>query len=130
MDTDRTVKCSGAYLIQLMPGYDESTIDKLEASVYGAKSVTKMLDDGMDARDMLDTILSGFDIHILEELNVEYRCYCSRDRVARALISTGEEELRQMIEEQGGAEVTCQFCDEIYRFSKEDLEGIIKSMKS
>ena len=73
-------------------------------------------------------VLSDFDLEILETHPVEYRCYCSRDRVTRALISMGREELSSLIQEQGQAELTCQFCDQIYRYSKEDLEEILANM--
>ena len=73
-------------------------------------------------------MLSDFDLEILETHPVEYRCYCSRDRVTRALISMGREELSSLIQEQGQAELTCQFCDQIYRYSKEELEEILSEM--
>ena len=65
---------------------------------------------------------------MLEKHPVEYRCYCSRDRVTRALISMGKKDLSELIRDQGKAELTCQFCDQVYRYSKEDLEEILKNM--
>ena len=78
--------------------------------------------------DLLRAVLEGFGPEILEEHPVEYRCYCSRERVVRALVSMGREELTSMIEEQGEAQLTCQFCDKVYRFTKEELEGILASL--
>ena len=57
---------------------------------------------------------------------MEYRCYCSRERVTQALVSMGPDELRSLIEEQGKAELTCQFCDAVYEFSREELEELLK----
>ena len=82
----------------------------------------------MDAESLLRAVLSDFDLEVLETHPVEYRCYCSRDRVSRALISMGREELRKMIDEQGSAELTCQFCDAVYQFSREDLEELLAGL--
>ena len=73
-------------------------------------------------------MLSDFELEIVERQDVEYRCYCSRDRVTRALISMGREEMSAMIREQGKAELTCQFCDKVYRYSREELEELLKGM--
>ena len=73
-------------------------------------------------------VLSDFSLEVVEEAPVEYRCYCSRERVERALISMGREELRALIDEQGKAELTCQFCDAVYSYSKEELETLLSRM--
>ena len=75
----------------------------------------------MDAEGLLHAVLRDFELEILEKHPVEYRCYCSRDRVSRALISMGRQELSELIAEQGQAELTCQFCDQVYRFSRQEL---------
>jgi molecular chaperone Hsp33 len=90
--------------------------------------VSKALEGGMDAEEMLRAVLAEFDVEVLEKHPVEYRCYCSRERVTRALISMGREELLGLIEEQGEADLTCQFCDAVYHYSKEDLEAILNQM--
>jgi molecular chaperone Hsp33 len=82
----------------------------------------------MDAEDLIKAVLSDFEVTILEKHPVEYRCYCSQDRVTRALISMGREELSSLIEEQGEAHLTCQFCDKVYDYSKEELEAILNSL--
>ena len=91
-------------------------------------SVSHALEGGLDGAGLLRAVLSDFDLEILETHPVEYRCYCSRDRVTRALISMGREELSSLIQDQGQAELTCQFCDQIYRYSKEELEEILANM--
>ena len=126
--TDQSVTSAGGYLIQLLPGAGEDIITKIEAGVQRVGSVSHALEGGLGGAGLLRAVLSDFDLEILETHPVEYRCYCSRDRVTRALISMGREELSSLIQEQGQAELTCQFCDQIYRYSKEDLEEILSEM--
>lgn len=125
---DQSVTSAGGYLIQLLPGADETVIEKIEAGVRRVGSVSRALESGMDAESLLRNVLSDFELDVLETHPVEYRCYCSRDRVSRALISMGKDELSAMIDEQKGAELTCQFCDAIYEFSEEDLKGLLAGM--
>ena len=125
---DQSVTSAGGYLIQLLPGADESVIEKIEAGVRRVGSVSRALEGGMDAETLLRAVLSDFELEVLETHPVEYRCYCSKERVTRALISMGKEELSAMIEEQDGAELTCQFCDVVYQYSKEDLQQILSDM--
>lgn len=126
--TDQSVTSAGGYLIQLLPGAGEDIITKIEAGVQRVGSVSHALEGGLDGAGLLRAVLSDFDLEILETHPVEYHCYCSRDRVTRALISMGREELSSLIQEQGQAELTCQFCDQIYRYSKEELEEILANM--
>ena len=119
--TDQSVTSAGGYLIQLLPGAGEEIIGKVERGVARVGSVSRALEHGMTARELLEQVLGEFRLEILEEHPVEYRCYCSRARVETALISLGRQELDDMIREQGQAEVTCQFCDKVYRFTKEEL---------
>ena len=126
--TDQSVASAGGYLIQLLPGASEDIIDKIEAGVRRVGSVSAALEGGLDGEGLLRAVLSDFELEILEKHPVEYRCYCSRERVSRALISMGREELTALIEEQGEADLTCQFCDAVYKFTAEDLEKLIKEM--
>ena len=128
VDRDQSVLAAGGYLIQLLPGAGEDTIAKVEGSLMAAGAVTGLLRDDPDPEAMLRRALSDFDLEILEKSPIEYRCYCSRERVSRALISMGRQELRSMIDEQGSAELTCQFCDKIYHYSREELETLLAGM--
>ena len=125
---DQSVTAAGGYLIQLLPGAGEDVISQNEAWVKKLGPVSAALDRGLDAEGLLREVLDGFELDILQTHPVEYRCACSRDRVVRALISLGRQELREMIEEQGQAELSCQFCDKVYRFSREELEEILAQM--
>lgn len=117
--TDQSVTAAGGYLIQLLPGADESMISKVEAGIHRVGSVSPALERGLDAEGLLREVLSDFELEILETHPISYRCYCSEERVTRALISMGKEELASMIAEQGEAELTCQFCDKVYHYTKE-----------
>ena len=128
VDRDQSVKVAGGYIIQLLPGATEDTIIKVEGGVMAAGAVTGLLERHADPEAMLREVLSDFDIEILETSPIEYRCYCSRERVERALISLGKDELENILQEQGGCELTCQFCDEIHRFSADELRALIDSI--
>jgi len=128
VNPDGSVLCSGAYLLQLMPGFGDEASARLERSVIKAGTVTQMLRDGLSPDQMLERIAGEMELVPLEEISPEYRCHCSRDRVQRALISTGRAELTEMAEEQGEAEVTCQFCDKVYHFTKSELMELISQI--
>ena len=129
VDRDQSVLAAGGYLIQLLPGAGEDVIAKVEGGIMAAGSVTDLLRADADPERLLRTVLPDFDLEILEKSPVEYRCYCSRERMERALISLGGEELKSMIAEQGGAELTCRFCDRVETFTKEDLEAILRTVE-
>ena len=103
-------------------------IRTIEQGVARVGTVTDALRDGLTAKGLLLQVLSDFDMEVLEESPVEYRCYCSRDRVTRALISMGKKDLEELIADQGKAELTCQFCDKVYHYSREELETILAAM--
>lgn len=129
VDRDQSVLAAGGYLIQLLPGAGEDTIAKVEGSLMAAGAVTGLLRDDPDPEAMLRRALSDFDLEILEKSPIEYRCYCSRERMERALISLGAEELQSMIDEQGSADLTCRFCDNVQHFSKADLEAMVRGLQ-
>ena len=122
---DQSVTSAGGYLIQLLPGAGEETISAVERGVAKVGSVSHALEHGMSARELLTHVLEEFQLEFLEEQPVEYRCYCSRERVETALVSMGRKELEALICEQGSAEVTCQFCDKVYHFTREELSALL-----
>lgn len=124
VDRDQSVRAAGGYILQLLPGTPEATISQLEQNLSTVRPMTTMLDEGMSCEDVLKEVLRGFDIEFVDKREIGYRCQCSRERVERAIISLGKQEIRHMIEEQGGAELTCQFCDQVYRLSAEELEAL------
>ena len=128
VEVDQSVLCAGGYLIQLLPGADDGVISAIEQGIQTVGPVTEALRSGADARALLEQVLGAFELEVLAQEPVEYRCYCSRDRVTRALISMGREELEALIREQGKAELTCQFCDQAYHYSREALEALLASL--
>ena len=124
VNPDLTVRAAGGFLIQLLPAADPSTIDRLEANIRDIPPITSMLTDGLTPEQIVRRALAGFETEVLWEQDVAYRCDCSRERVERALRSMGRQELESLIQEQGGAEVTCHFCDKVYRFDREELTAL------
>ena len=128
VDRDLSVAAVGGYLIQLLPGADDKVIDSIEAGIARAGQVTTQLSQGVSAEDLLKLVLADFELELLEKVPVEYRCYCSRERMRSALASMGREELSNLIAEQGRAEMTCQFCDAVHVFEKDELEDLLKNL--
>lgn len=128
VNPDLTVRVSGGYIIQLLPaahGYDE-VITKLENNIKSMKSVTTLLEEGKSIEEIVKIALKGFEVEVLEEEQVAYKCNCSRQRFERALKSISKEELSQMAEEMESAETVCQFCNKVYTFTKDELKGLLK----
>jgi len=132
VNPDLSVNCAGGYLVQLLPFASDAVIDQIEKNVNSLKSVTQMMSDGITMDELVLKLLDGLEPNLLDEANVEYRCDCSTDRVSRALISLGKEELDSMIAENESkgkdTEVQCHFCNKIYSFSNADLKKLMKQM--
>ena len=129
VDRDQSVLASGGYLIQLLPGASEDIITMVEGGIMAAGPVTTLLQEDPDPESLLRRVMSDFELDILETTPIEYRCYCSRERMEKALISMGVEEMEALIEEQGSAELSCHFCDNVQQFSREELENLLETMK-
>ena len=129
VDRDQSVLASGGYLIQLLPGASEDIITMVEGGIMADGPVTALLQEDPDPESLLRRVMSDFELEILETTPIEYRCYCSRERMEKALISMGVEEMEALIEEQGGAELSCHFCDNVQQFSREELEALLETMK-
>ena len=125
VNPDLTVKAAGGYIIQLLPAASDATIDKLEKSICELKSVTAMLDSGLTPEEIIRLALKDFEVEVLYSQDIEYKCNCSKDRVSKALISLGKEELEQMANEMPTTEVNCHFCDKIYEFTSLELKKLI-----
>lgn len=122
---DGEVLLAGGFLAQLLPGADDSAIDKLEASLEKLEPMTTMLAKGMSVEEIARTVLSGFEVEIVDEYPVHYVCSCSREKVINSIASLSNAEIRTMMEEDNGAEVNCIFCGKQYIFSADDLGQII-----
>lgn len=128
IDRDQSVKVAGGYLLQLLPGAPEETIDKLEEGIRRAGAVTPMLEQGMTPEDILGQVCGDLGVVFLETTEVSYKCYCSRDRVTAALISLGKEELTEIMDEGKTFPVECQFCDTTYSFTPEDIRDLLEKV--
>ena len=128
VDRDTSVKVAGGYILQLMPGAPEETIAALEAGIQRAGAVTPMLEAGMTPEDILGQVCGSLGVVFMETAEVGYKCYCSRQRVERALISLGREELTQIMEEGKPFPVECQFCDTVYTFTPEDVAELLEKI--
>lgn len=128
VDTDLSVKVAGGYLLQLLPGAPDEVIDKLEQGIQRAGAVTAMLEQGMTPEDILGQVCGDLGVVFMETTEVGYKCYCSRDRVEAALISLGREELAQIRDDGKTFPVECQFCDEVYAFTPEDIDSLLKKL--
>ena len=117
---------SGGLLIQLLPGADDGTIDKLEKNIDVLEPVTTMLAKGMSVLDICKKALEGFEVEVLDEMPVKYVCTCSREKLENVLIGLSDEELRDMYREEGFAKASCHFCNKNYIFTKADLEELIR----
>jgi len=128
VDTDQSVMAAGGFLIQLLPGAPDEVIGRVEAGLAEAGTVTQMLSGGLDAWSMLQVAMKYFDLEKLETTPVEYRCRCSRERVAATLVSLGREDLEKTIEAGETLHVDCQFCDRVYDFTPDDLRQIVQKL--
>ena len=128
VDRDCSVKVAGGYLIQLLPGAPDETIDKLEEGIRRAGAVTTMLEAGLTPEDILGQVMGDLGVLFLETTEVAYKCYCDRERVTAALISLGRKELQEIAEEGKTFPVECQFCDTTYSFTPDDIQEILKKV--
>ena len=128
VDKDQSVKVAGGYLLQLLPGAPEETIDALEKGIQRAGAVTAMLEAGLTPEEILGQVCGDIGVVFMETTEVSYKCYCSRDRVTSALISLGREELTQIAQEGKTFPVECQFCDTVYQFTPENVRKLLEKI--
>lgn len=129
VNPDLTIRRAGGFIIQLLPTADDSVIDLVEKCIEGIEPVTKMLDSKMTPEEICRHVLADFELEVLDEAQPEYRCNCSRDRVSKALISMGREELSDIMKDER-TEVCCQFCDKKYVFTPSDIAKLIEQSSS
>ena len=125
VDRDRSVKVAGGYLLQLLPGAPDETIDALERGIKRAGAVTAMLEAGLSPEDILGQVCGELGVVFMETTEVAYKCYCTRERVEGALISLGREELEEICGEGKTFPVECQFCDTVYEFTPENVKELL-----
>lgn len=129
MEKNNTVRQAGGFLIQLMPFAEEETIEQLEKNLAKVSSVTSVLDQGKTPEEMLAILLEGMDLEITDRIPTEFYCNCDKKRIEKAIISIGEKDIREMIEEGKEIEVKCHFCNSAYTFSVEELKALLRKAK-
>ena len=129
MNKNNTVRQAGGFIVQLMPFAEEEVISRLEQNVQKINSVTNLLEEGHTPESLLEKVLEGFDIQINEKMDTRFHCNCSKERVAKALISIGRKELNEMIQEGKPIEMDCHFCNTNYNFTVEELKEILRRCK-
>jgi len=123
VDTDRSIRAAGGFIVQLMPGADEEIISRLEDNIFLMDQLTTVLDeDGTDA--LFAQVLKGFDWHLVGEYPVCYRCPCSRERVEQALTVIDRKDLDEIVAEGKDISVSCQFCDRVYSFTPQEIAAL------
>lgn len=130
VDTDGSVIKAGGFILQLMPECSDKTAAALEKTIASLPPITTMLNENLSCEDIIFKVTEGFDMIVYNNaIEPKYKCDCSRERVERAIISMGKTELEDLIAQQGCAQLTCQFCDNVYDFSKQELEELLKLCK-
>lgn len=130
MEQNNTVKQAGGFIIQLMPFAEESVISRLEQNLSAITSVTAMLESGNTPEQMLGQLLDGLECEILETRPTAFLCNCGRPKIEKVLISLGEKEIKEMIDEGKEVEINCQFCNKHYQFSVDELKELYRKGKS
>ena len=125
LNRDQTVDVSGGYLLQLLPGAPDKLIDALESAVMAAGNVSNLLKAGATPEDIIRMVLVGMDVEILETTPISYKCYCSRERVEKTIVSLGAKEMQSIIDDGEDIHVDCQFCDTIYTFTPGEIQGLL-----
>lgn len=126
---DYTVRAAGGFIIQALPGADAALLEQVEAHVQSLPPVSAMVDGGADAGSILLQALAPWQPAVLAERPLAFHCQCSHERFARGLITLGADEVQQMLTENGQAELVCNFCNERYLFTTEQLQDVLAAIK-
>lgn len=130
VNPDNTVKAAGGFILQIMPGCPDEAIDDIEAHLATLEPVSKMIEKGYTPEQILEAVLGQNHVQILDKIDVQFKCQCSKERFGAAIIGLGKHEIQEMIDEDGQAEAVCHFCTEHYLFSKQELEGFIDEINA
>lgn len=130
VDVDGSIMKSGGFIIQMMPGADEMLADILMYRLEEIPSLTTFLRDGNSIREIIEYIFDGMDLAILSEGTPKLYCDCSKERVEKAFLSIGVEELEKLYEEEKSEELICHFCNTKYDFTHEDIGRLLEEVKN
>ncbi|MGX7419983.1 Hsp33 family molecular chaperone HslO [Carnobacterium gallinarum] len=122
VDTDDSIKAAGGFMIQVMPGATDETLDAIEKNIAEIPLVSRLMEQGEQPEEILYRLLGGEEnVKILEKMPISFKCDCSKERFADAIITLGATEIQAMIDEDHGAEANCHFCGNSYHYSEVDL---------
>lgn len=130
VNPDNTVKASGGFILQVMPGATDETITELEQRISQMEPISKMIDRGLTPEEVLEEVLGKENVRVVDQMEVNFDCNCSKERFGTAIKSLGEEEILTMMSEDGQAEAECHFCLEKYVYSKEELKDFVDEIRS
>ncbi|HDR4310592.1 redox-regulated molecular chaperone HslO [Bacillus paranthracis] len=126
---DDSILAAGGFILQIMPGAQEETISFIEERLQKIPPVSTLIEQGLSPEELLYAVLGEDKVKVLETMDVQFNCTCSRERIESVLISLGKTELEQVREEEEEeTEVHCHFCNERYKFSKEDITNLIENL--
>lgn len=128
VDTDLSIKAAGGIFVQLLPDASEEIISQLEEIVKVLPPISSLIDKGLSPEEILEKYFNKLSPQIISKVDVKYECNCSREKIEKALISIGKKDLQEIIEEDGHAQIVCDFCKKEYNFTKEELEEIQKKI--
>ncbi len=126
MNKNNTVRRSGGFIIQMMPGAAEETISRIEENLKGISSVTDMLDQGLTPEEILDTLLGNVGLSITDAMPARFMCTCSRERVGEAIASLDKNEIQDMINDGKDIEARCKYCNAVYTYSVDELKQMLE----
>ena len=125
---DDSILAAGGFILQIMPGAQDETISFIEDRLQKIPPVSTLIEQGLSPEELLYAVLGEDKVKVLETMDVQFNCTCSRERIESVLISLGKTELEQVREEEEETEVHCHFCNERYKFSKEDITNLIENL--
>lgn len=126
VNPDDTIKASGGFILQVLPGADDQVITQIEERINSVPPISRLIDQGLTPEEILFKILGDDQVKILDKTPIVFKCHCSKEKIGNAIIGLGTDEIRNMIEEDQGAEASCQFCRETYHFNVDELEELYK----
>lgn len=129
VNPDETIKAAGGFIVQLLPGTSDEVITKLENSLATFPPISRLIDQGLSPEEIIEWLFGEGNYTILETMPIQFKCQCSRERIAGAIVSLGKEEIQGIIEEDGKAEAHCHFCNEYYQFNAEELAQLYSEAK-
>ncbi|WP_246946053.1 Hsp33 family molecular chaperone HslO [Bacillus pinisoli] len=125
VNPDNSILAAGGFIIQLLPGTSNETIDHIEKRLSTIEPISKLIQKGLTPEQILDEVLGEGQVRVLDKMPISFECQCSKERIENALRSIGKEELEDIIEKEGKAEAQCHFCNEKYQLNKEELISLL-----